>query len=163
MSEGMPTQWEQDVAETYVNEHLLNRPKTNIKVAILFSLMFLVFTGFATWFIYFSLYRVGIPSLVFLSMYNYTINCPILTMVIIFAAIFFFAVFICSKIIVIGVIRIYQHYAPEEIRRRCLFKPTCSEYAILAVQKYGVVIGLYKSFDRLTNRCKGNIYQIDCP
>jgi putative component of membrane protein insertase Oxa1/YidC/SpoIIIJ protein YidD len=69
----------------------------------------------------------------------------------------------CSKIIVIGGIRMYQHYAPEEIRRRCLFKPTCSEYAILAVQQHGVVIGLYKSIDRLMRRCKGNIYHIDYP
>lgn len=163
MSEGMPTQWEQDVSETYVNEHPLNRPKTNIKDAILFSLMFVVLTGFATWLIYFVVYYVGILSSLSQSMYEFTTNHPILTVVIIYAVVFFVAVCVCSNIIVIGVIRIYQHYAPEEIRRRCLFKPTCSEYAILAVQKYGVVIGLYKSINRLINRCKGNIYQIDCP
>lgn len=64
---------------------------------------------------------------------------------------------------VIGAVRLYQRYAPEDIRRRCLFKPTCSEYTILAVQKYGVIRGLKKSYIRLFKRCKGRIYQIDEP
>ncbi|MBQ8782837.1 MAG: membrane protein insertion efficiency factor YidD [Clostridia bacterium] len=70
---------------------------------------------------------------------------------------------IVLKKAIIGAIRLYQHYAPEDIRRRCLFKPTCSEYAILAVKKYGVVIGLFKAYKRLFKRCRGNIYMIDYP
>ncbi|MDO4363209.1 MAG: membrane protein insertion efficiency factor YidD [Clostridia bacterium] len=62
-----------------------------------------------------------------------------------------------------GCIKLYQHYAPEEIRRRCLFKPTCSEYAILAIKKYGLIIGLVKTYNRLFKKCKGNIYRIDYP
>ncbi|OGL42988.1 MAG: hypothetical protein A2161_04650 [Candidatus Schekmanbacteria bacterium RBG_13_48_7] len=70
---------------------------------------------------------------------------------------------ICFKIVVIYSVRLYQHYAKEELRRRCLFKPTCSEYLILAVQKLGVIKGLYKGYIRLFKRCRGNIYKIDYP
>lgn len=70
---------------------------------------------------------------------------------------------IALKSAVIGAVRLYQRYAPENIRRRCLFKPTCSEYAILAVQKYGVIRGLYKTYVRLFKKCKGRIYMVDEP
>ena len=63
----------------------------------------------------------------------------------------------------IGAIRLYQRYAPEDVRRRCLFLPTCSEYGILALQKYGLVIGLWKLYDRLVVRCRGNVYRINYP
>ena len=54
LCEQMPTRWEQDVAETYVNEHTLNRPKNIIKNVVLFSLVFFAVTGalrglFALW------------------------------------------------------------------------------------------------------------------
>jgi hypothetical protein len=34
----------------------------------------------------------------------------------------------------------------------CRFEPTCSEYAILAVKKYGAILGTYKSIVRFL-RC----------
>lgn len=80
-----------------------------------------------------------------------------------FLMIFIITALFVMKKAVIGAIRLYQHYAPEQIRRRCLFKPTCSEYAILAVQKYGVIIGLYKAYIRLFKKCMGTIYGIDYP
>ena len=159
----MPTQWEQDVAETYVKEHQLNRPKTNILDAILFAFVFVVLTLLATWSVYFVVSMVGIPSMIHSSSVKFIKDHSVLIFLLIFLTVFLAVICGLSRIITIGLIRIYQHYAPEEIRRRCLFKPTCSEYAILAIKKYGVLIGLYKSIDRLINRCKGNIYQIDCP
>ncbi len=63
----------------------------------------------------------------------------------------------------IGAIRLYQRYAPERLRRKCLFKPTCSEYAILVIMKYGVIRGLYKSYIRLFKKCRGRVYRIDEP
>lgn len=72
-------------------------------------------------------------------------------------------VIISSKKFCISVIHLYQHYAPEEVRRRCLLKPTCSEYSILVIKKYGVLIGLFKTWIRLVKRCKGDIYYIDEP
>jgi putative component of membrane protein insertase Oxa1/YidC/SpoIIIJ protein YidD len=70
---------------------------------------------------------------------------------------------ICSKRIIIEFVRLYQHYAPEEVRRTCLLMPTCSEYKILAVQKYGALPGLCKGIYRLLITCRGTVYRIDYP
>jgi len=68
-----------------------------------------------------------------------------------------------SKRIIICFVRLYQHYAPEEMRRRCLFKPTCSEYMILSLEKYGLFKGLYKGIYRMFFKCSGFHYSIDYP
>lgn len=75
---------------------------------------------------------------------------------------FFITLALFSKRILIWLVHIYQHYAPEHRRRMCLFKPTCSEYAILALNKYGSIQGTLKTVNRL-RRCKGNKYRIDYP
>lgn len=67
-----------------------------------------------------------------------------------------------SKRLLIGLVHVYQKYAPESRRRMCLFKPTCSEYAILALNKYGSILGTIKTINRL-RRCKGTKYHIDYP
>ena len=54
--------------------------------------------------------------------------------------------------IVIWSIRVYQRYAPEHIRAACVFEPSCSEYMILAIEKYGVIRGSIKGVKRL-RRC----------
>ncbi|HIX14962.1 MAG TPA: membrane protein insertion efficiency factor YidD [Candidatus Hungatella pullicola] len=46
------------------------------------------------------------------------------------------------KKILIMLIRGYQKYlSPLKIRTHCIYTPTCSQYAIEALQKYGVVKG----------------------
>ncbi len=69
-----------------------------------------------------------------------------------------FSNFLCIK-----VIECYQHYAKEETRRRCLCKPTCSEYAICVLKKYFIFIALYKIYKRLFKTCQGGFYKIDFP
>ena len=139
----MPTEWEQDVADIYVNNRKIVRPDTNIKTALIYILLFLLATGVFTWLLHY----------VFMTM-----NIFLLCTIVIFAEMLF-----CFRYAIIGAIKLYQHYAPEEIRRRCLFMPTCSEYTIMAIRKYGTVIGLCKSYFRLFYRCRGNIYMIDYP
>ena len=73
----------------------------------------------------------------------------VLTVAILFNVIF---IAIISKHALIWFIHVYQHYAPDEIRLKCVFEPSCSEYMILAVQKYGVMKGVIKGADRLL-RC----------
>jgi len=63
------------------------------------------------------------------------------------------ALVVCSRFILIWFVRLYQRYASAEIRLRCCFTPSCSEYTILALRKYGTVIGGIKSVNRLI-RCK---------
>ena len=56
------------------------------------------------------------------------------------------------KRIIICLVRIYQRYAPDSIRNKCRFEPSCSEYMILSLKKHGVIKGLSKGIGRLT-RC----------
>lgn len=47
---------------------------------------------------------------------------------------------------------------------RCRFYPTCSEYMILAIQKYGVIKGIIKGINRI-QRCRPDNFDscIDYP
>lgn len=65
------------------------------------------------------------------------------------------------RYIFIWCIRVYQRYAKDETRLRCCYTPSCSEYAILALKKYGLIIGCYKAINRLF-RC-GSSGGIDYP
>jgi hypothetical protein len=63
------------------------------------------------------------------------------------------------KNVIIKIIRLYQKtISPDHglIRisgaMRCRFWPSCSEYTILAIEKYGVVKGIFKGFIRIM-RC----------
>jgi putative component of membrane protein insertase Oxa1/YidC/SpoIIIJ protein YidD len=161
--EQMPTEWEQDVANIYVNTRQLLRPNTTIKTALISVFLFMIATGISTWIVRCVFISGGIWAYVPPRARDFYNAHPFLSIVMLYAAVVFIGLFFCFKYAVIGAIKLYQHYAPEEIRRRCLFKPTCSEYAIMAVQKYGGIIGLCKSYFRLFYRCRGNIYQIDYP
>lgn len=52
---------------------------------------------------------------------------------------------------------------PKKQEENAFYKPTCSEYAILALKKYGLVKGLYKIYIRLFKTCRGIEYGIDYP
>lgn len=58
-----------------------------------------------------------------------------------------------AKRIVIFAIRLYQSQAPYTVRCRCLYIPNCSEYMILAINKYGLPKGINMGIKRF-NRCK---------
>lgn len=52
----------------------------------------------------------------------------------------------------IWLVHLYQHYAPDGMRLRCVFEPSCSEYMILSIKKYGSLIGVLNGIHRLI-RC----------
>ena len=58
-------------------------------------------------------------------------------------------------------IRIYQRFISPCFPARCRFKPTCSAYAIEAIEKYGALKGGYLALRRFL-RChpfyKGSLY-----
>ncbi len=66
------------------------------------------------------------------------------------------------KKIIIFFIRLYQRYGPYDIRSRCLFTPNCSEYMVLAIQKYGAIKGVKKGIERF-KRCQAPNGGIDYP
>lgn len=67
-------------------------------------------------------------------------------------ALFALYLLLTLKYTLIGAVQIYQRFAPESIRNKCRFEPSCSEYMILSLKKYGLIKGLKKGFDRL-KRC----------
>ena len=58
-----------------------------------------------------------------------------------------------AKRIMIMAVKIYQAVAPERVRKRCRYEPSCSCYMILSVEKYGFLRGTKKGFKRLIS-CK---------
>ena len=61
-------------------------------------------------------------------------------------------IYLRKKDILIWFILLYQAKAPIGVRMRCVFVPTCSEYMILALGRYGFYRGLFKGWRRL-KRC----------
>ena len=73
----------------------------------------------------------------------------------------FFAIFIAivsvlvysifnTKSIILSSVKMYQRIAPQKIRLKCRFEPSCSQYMILAIEKYGVIKGVCKGIRRLS-------------
>ena len=56
------------------------------------------------------------------------------------------------KRFVIGLVLCYKAFAPLKVRDQCRFTPTCSTYMIMAIKKYGLIIGIIKGIHRIT-RC----------
>ncbi len=55
--------------------------------------------------------------------------------------------------ILIFLIKIYRKYiSPLKLRSSCIYTPTCSLYAIQALEKYGIIKGLYLTIKRIL-RC----------
>ncbi|MDP2843676.1 membrane protein insertion efficiency factor YidD [uncultured Acetobacterium sp.] len=50
------------------------------------------------------------------------------------------------------IVRGYQKFISPLLGNNCRFSPTCSEYFILAVEKYGVIKGIYLGGKRII-RC----------
>ena len=74
-----------------------------------------------------------------------------------------FAVWIClgwsliyfaviAKRALIWSVHVYQNKAQDEVRLKCIFEPSCSEYMIMAVNKYVFIKGVIKGIKRLS-RC----------
>ena len=56
------------------------------------------------------------------------------------------------KRVLLFLIRLYQKYLSPGLPRRCRFSPTCSQYALEAITKYGAVKGGWLALKRLL-RC----------
>lgn len=44
---------------------------------------------------------------------------------------------------------LYQKFAPKKLRLSCRFEPSCSNYMLLAIEKYGFFKGFFKGMRRL--------------
>lgn len=67
------------------------------------------------------------------------------------------------KMLMLSAVRLYQILISTQDRPGCMFHPSCSEYAKLAIGRYGILIGLLMAADRL-QRCNGvnrELYPLD--
>jgi putative membrane protein insertion efficiency factor len=67
------------------------------------------------------------------------------------------------KLFFLCALKFYQLVISSQDRPSCMFTPTCSEYARLAIQKYGFVVGTIMGAARLL-RCNGTghrFYTVD--
>ena len=136
-------------ARDYVLNRQLPKPSTTVIVPILFTLGIVAFGT-----------TLGFIILIFLESYSSALEIN-KTLLIIGSVAF---VFICMiKPLLIICIKCYQHYASENIRRSCMCKPTCSEYAIIVIKRYCLIKALVLIYIRLFKTCTGRIYKIDFP
>jgi hypothetical protein len=59
--------------------------------------------------------------------------------------------------ILICAVRLYQLIVPKRVKPKCLYTPTCSQFAIEALRLYGFIGGIRASVGRL-GRCNGALY-----
>ena len=147
MDTKFPSAEEQEFVKQYVLGRPLYRPPVTYTKVIVWTLIVVAIS------IFFS---------VLLQKFLYTLGF-FLPKILIYLSFYLIELFFLLKPFAITLIKLYQHYAPEEVRRRCLLKPTCSEYAILAIKKYGTLIGTIKTWRRLKYYCRGDVYYIDEP
>ena len=66
------------------------------------------------------------------------------------------------KYVLIFIVKMYQKIAPISIREKCRFEPSCSNYMLQCLEKYGLFKGLKKGINRL-KRCNINDGGYDYP
>lgn len=141
MSDDNRTAQEQE-AEEYCLHHKLERPSLHIKVALGVSLLYIIAVSALVVFLH---QYLGISVLLSID-FSILLSIPFI-----------------GRSFLIYCIQVYQHFAPEKLRRRCICKPSCSEYSIEVLRKYGLLKGCYKIYIRLTRTCRGQRYIIDKP
>ena len=57
-------------------------------------------------------------------------------------------ILLLAKYILIASVKTYQAFAPDHVRNRCRYEPSCSVYMIQAVKKYGFFKGFKKGIKR---------------
>jgi len=57
----------------------------------------------------------------------------------------------------VAAIRFYQRHLRGLHNRSCIYTPSCSEYAILCIRKYGLLRGVEYAASRI-RRCNGALY-----
>lgn len=125
-------------------ENKLYRPEIHFGKAAIVTITTIILTLLVSWAITLILIRQGI--------FNLEQNGQLAIFLSIYWKVQLLVLLLTLKYIFIWFIRVYQRYAKSETRLRCCYTPSCSEYAILALKKYGLILGCIKAVKRLL-RC----------
>lgn len=123
---------EVDTASIYYKRNNV-RPKLNLWRVLLYALIVLCVSTVISLFIYDT---------------SKSILWAILTGIFVILGV----IIIFIKRVFVWLVKLYQRVAPDSVRNRCRFEPSCSQYMILAIEKYGFFKGVKKGWDRL-KRC----------
>ena len=120
----------------YVDEYGLFRPKVSVwkgvSVTLLIIIIHILFIGYV---------HKLFSQTSFFTEANAILSIIILTEIV-----------LGLRYYLIWFIRLYQSSAPPHIRLTCRYEPSCSEYSIMSLRKYGVIVGLLMTIERLS-RC----------
>ncbi|EMS9599407.1 TPA: membrane protein insertion efficiency factor YidD [Salmonella enterica] len=53
----------------------------------------------------------------------------------------------------IQAVYLYRKFAPDKVRGRCRYEPSCSTYAILCIRRFGAIKGWRLAINRI-RRCR---------
>ena len=70
--------------------------------------------------------------------------------------------YVLLRRIAVGAVLAYKAFAPMSIRGECRFEPSCSTYMIMAINKYGLIVGIFKGIRRIL-RCHPPNGGVDYP
>lgn len=140
-------------------EIMMDDIKKNQKVQIITRPKVSLIKGLIPILIAISLYVV---FLIYLDNISYVLAIDKIWILLSVTAIYLLLGCLCMKKFLIWLILLYQKYAPEKVRKMCYFEPSCSEYMKLSIQKYGVLRGVYKGFNRI-QRCHWPNGGVDYP
>ena len=152
-----------DAVKDYVLIRPLTRPQTSILRAIIYVVLFLLLIAGLSSSCYAILSLLGAFSYLPDPIREWMVQHPILHKVIYAVAWYSISIMCVARKACIGLIRLYQRYAPEYTRRQCCCKPTCSEYSIMCLQKYCLIKALFKIRKRLFKTCGPLGYIEDWP
>ncbi len=68
------------------------------------------------------------------------------------AVLFIAVTYLLLRMYAMGCIYMYKAFAPMSVRERCRFIPSCSEYTLISVRRYGILIGVVMGSLRI-HRC----------
>ena len=157
-----PSEEEQKLVKRYVLERKIVRPDITYKKVVI-KICILLITTFLISLLFYKLFFLIGFSLLSKELKTFIENHLSAYRLVFYLLCYLIVICILSKKITINLLHLYQHYSSENVRRRCLLKPTCSEYALLSINKNGVFIGIIKTLIRLKLKCRGNVYYIDEP
>ena len=131
--------------ERFVGERPLKRPKIKKWHVVLLFLVFPV------------LIALSVRILVLLPV-------SIAIKILVFALLLLMEIELYIRFCFLQAVRCYQHYAKDEVRRRCMCVPSCSEYATICLRKiFPLAVALIKIRIRLKKICKGGECRLDFP
>ena len=84
---------------------------------------------------------------------TYALSKSVLCAVLLGILVIALVLLIFAKRVIIWTVKLYQRLAPAKLRNRCRYEPSCSQYMIMAVEKYGAIKVAVRSLKRWS-QCK---------